>query len=269
MKINGFDFNFQPSLSLTLQEFPSTIRMAIMCFFAFPGMLWEATWEKSEWKHPIVFVPGFGAHDATTLPFRIQAWWRHHHPISSGLGVNLGVDDDVAAVFFRNMVRSFNYHKRPMIFVGHSLGGAISNVFAHRYPEMCHMVFTLASPHKIPKGNVLVKKLIEMISGTEHLRNNRLQAMIENPSSVPTVAFTATNDGFLPSDCTRVKETDHSRNIEVPGSHCGLIISPVVWREIFASIQEPGISYEEKMEKKRNFVKKFGLQKSDYDWAWC
>ncbi len=63
--------------------------------------------------------------------------------------------------------------------------------------------------------------------------------MVRKNPAVPTTSIYSRTDGITSWRCCLTEETDHSENIEVYGSHCGLGVNPSVLHVIADRLAQP------------------------------
>ena len=95
-------------------------------------------------RPPALVIPGFVAHDRTTVALRralADAGWRVH---GWNMGWNWGASADTSTGSRRGSTRSAT--DGPVLVVGWSLGGLFARELAPRRPERVRAVVTLGSP---------------------------------------------------------------------------------------------------------------------------
>jgi triacylglycerol lipase len=184
---------------------------------------------------PIILIPGFLAGDWTLrTPFH---WLRRvgYRPQMAGVAFNVMYSE----VMLRPLIDSLQaLHKRTasrVSLVGHSRGGVLAMVLAHRKPELVEQVITLGSPlgnpfdvHPLTMAGVRAAHLFNVFrSGHPASVEMRFLRDLAAPPRVPTTSIYSRSDGVVNwRACLRAD----INAIEVKGSHVGLAINPDVYR---------------------------------------
>jgi pimeloyl-ACP methyl ester carboxylesterase len=148
--------------------------------------------------HSVLVLPGFMAGDDSTRPIRryLRSLGYTAHPWR--LGRNLGPRGPLRAQLAARVEDIHARTGRPVSLVGWSLGGVYAREIAKRLPERIRAVITLGSPFADPAWAT------------------------GGPPQQPSTSIYSKTDGIVPWRHSLEPETDHTENIEVPGSHCGL-----------------------------------------------
>jgi pimeloyl-ACP methyl ester carboxylesterase len=190
--------------------------------------------------HPVVVLPGFIASGFSTRPLRT---FLHHKGYNSHCwkqGRNLGLSHQLEGRMLDRLAAIHRRYSRKVSLVGWSLGGVYSRWLANHAPELVRMVITLGSPFTDnPKANHSWQ-LFETLSGQriEEIDPHTYEMVRQSPS-VPTTSIYSRTDGITSWRCCLTEETDHSENIEVYGSHCGLGVNPSVLHVIADRLAQP------------------------------
>jgi triacylglycerol lipase len=183
----------------------------------------------------VMLIPGFLAGDWT---LRTAYQWLRRVGYRSQMG---GVAFNVmySEVMLRPLIDSLQaLHKRTasrVSLVGHSRGGVLAMVLAHRKPELVEQVITLGSPlgnpfdvHPLTMAGVRAAHLFNVFrSGHPASVEMRFLRDLAAPPRVPTTSIYSRSDGVVNwRACLRAD----INAIEVKGSHVGLAINPDVYR---------------------------------------
>ena len=148
--------------------------------------------------HPVLVLPGFMAGDDSTRAIRryLRSLGYMAHPWR--LGRNLGPRDRLREQLAERVEELHARTGRRLSLVGWSLGGVYAREIAKRMPHRTRGVVTLGSPFADPAWATA------------------------GPPPQPSTSIYSKTDGIVPWRHSLEVETDHTENIEVPGSHCGL-----------------------------------------------
>jgi pimeloyl-ACP methyl ester carboxylesterase len=181
--------------------------------------------------HSVLVLPGFMAGDESTQVLRryLSQQALRAHPWQ--LGRNRGPDAQLRDRLARRVEALCDRDGRPISIVGWSLGGIYARELAKRLPGRVRQVVTLGSPFADPGRATNVSRLFEWVSGRAAnagatrggTRGSSAAARaLRAPPDVPSTAIFSRTDGVAHWRACREPETDHTENIEIPGSHCGL-----------------------------------------------
>jgi pimeloyl-ACP methyl ester carboxylesterase len=148
--------------------------------------------------HPVLVLPGFMAGDDSTRAIRrtLSGLGYRAHPWL--LGRNLGVQDRLWGQLAERVDGLHQRYGRRLSLVGWSLGGVYAREIAKQMPTHVRQVVTLGSPF----GN--------------------MAWATKAPPEQPSTSVFSKTDGIVHWRSCLEPATDHTENIEVPGSHCGL-----------------------------------------------
>lgn len=165
--------------------------------------------------HAVLTLPGMYASDRSTGILRryLSALGYQTHPWKQGR--NWGPSHEIRDGTARRLHELFDRYGRRISIVGWSLGGIYARELARTYPTMVRQVITLGSPFGAGyrEGGMLDEELA-----------NRLKT----PPPVPSTAIYTRTDGVVPWTACREIEAPHTDNIEVPATHIGLGVNPLV-----------------------------------------
>jgi pimeloyl-ACP methyl ester carboxylesterase len=184
---------------------------------------------------PVLLIPGFLAGDWTLrTPFQ---WMRRmgYRPRMAGVAFNVMYSE----VMLRPLIDALTaLHKRTgarVSLVGHSRGGVLAMVLAHRKPELVEQVITLGSPlqdpfdvHPLTMAGVRAAHFYNVVRyGHPASVEMRFLRDLGAAPKVPTTSIYSRSDGVVNwKACLR----SDINAIEVKGSHVGLAINPEVYR---------------------------------------
>jgi pimeloyl-ACP methyl ester carboxylesterase len=131
--------------------------------------------------------------------------------------------------------------------IGHSLGGALARAAGTLYPERIASVITMASPFRGVRAHPLILQAAAFFRQRIHGRSANSRVPVECysgfcrcdavdalrrpfPDSVRQTAIFTKDDGVV--DWNYCVSGDPDTDIEVSGSHVGLVFNPNVYRHI-------------------------------------
>jgi len=179
--------------------------------------------------HPVIFFPGFVASDSSTKPMRKLFSDLGYKTYGWGLGRNLVYNERREAKMQALLKRVYNKHDRKVSIVGWSLGGLFAREVTKAHPEYVRSVISLGSPISGDPDHSNAGRLFKFFNGEPDAKMiARMEAMNIAPP-VPTTSIYTKADGIVAwkGSVQRVSETP-SENIQVPASHVGLGVNPLV-----------------------------------------
>lgn len=193
---------------------------------------------------PLILIPGFLAGDSSMSV--MAAWLRKidYYAELPGISFNINYSEVVLKALSIRLVEVFGWKGRRVTLLGHSRGGILAKVLAHRHPEMVEQVICLGSPignpfdvHPVTMAGVRVAQLFNFVRyGKTAGIEARFMRDLEAPVKVPTTSIYSRSDGIVHwKACLR----DDVRQIEVHGSHVGLALNPEVYSIVARLLLEP------------------------------
>ena len=193
--------------------------------------------------HGVLVLPGFATDDSSSTFLRSFLADIGYAAFPWGLGMNLdhrtaGMEGENVA---RQIQRVVELTGRKVSLVGWSLGGVIAREAARRNPQAVRQVITIASPFGgNPRANH-ARLAYEWLSGNkvDSPRAIRRFALGAKPLSVPSTSIYSRTDGITAwENC--LAEPDHqTENVEVHGSHFGMMMNTVVFRIVADRLAQP------------------------------
>ncbi len=181
--------------------------------------------------HPVIVLPGFVASDVSTRPLRGVLKELGYVPYGWGLGRNLKFNDEREEQMNALVDRIYGEHGRKISIVGWSLGGVFARELAKRAPDKVRSVISLGSPITQHRDYSNARRLYDAINGPpEKTRTEQLSRLGEAPP-IPTTSIFSKSDGVVAwrGSLQRPDERNPlTENIEVPASHFGLGVNPLV-----------------------------------------
>ena len=183
---------------------------------------------------PVLVLPGFMANDGSTLVLRnyLKNQGYKAHPWLQGR--NTGPQNGVREAMRKRLDELYARYDRRVSIVGWSLGGVYARELAKQAPDKARQVISLGSPFGDISRPSNVTRMYDFVSSGENTsRSGSRSAFAERlraspPRSVPSTAIFSKTDGVVHWRTCLEQESDHTENIRVPGSHCGLGHNPLV-----------------------------------------
>jgi len=189
--------------------------------------------------HHIVAIPPFGAGDAFTavlrrylagLGYQVHRWSR-----SEILALHR-----LTTVALKRLAEVAEVAGGPVSMIGHSLGGIYAREVARAAPDHVRRVITVGSPFAGDLRSNVVWPMYEAVTGTR-IKSIPPDVMdrLNEPLPVPSTAIYSRSDGVVAWQSCIDAEAPTTDNVEVPGSHMGLLHNPAVLFVIADRLAEP------------------------------
>ncbi|MEE8346623.1 MAG: alpha/beta fold hydrolase [Dehalococcoidia bacterium] len=197
---------------------------------------------------PVVLVPGFLGTDRSLLEMHLWLGRMGYRSYLSGIGRVADCPDVLLERLLETVDRAHRETGKKVRIIGHSLGGLLARAAAVRAPHQIDQVVTMASPFRRLAAHPSVLALIGLVRNRALVRRfseaegscecSFLDALREPmPASVTRAAIYTKGDPVVDwRDCA---ETDGTLNIEVSGTHVGLVFNSQVFRELAQLLAEP------------------------------
>jgi pimeloyl-ACP methyl ester carboxylesterase len=217
-----------PSALLALTELPRALAEFSAIPLAAPLLLMAKRGD----GHPVLVLPGFTTTDRSTVVLRRYLTQLGYDPQAWALGRNLGprAIGQQGEKLIARLDEIYATTGKTISLIGWSLGGILARQLSRRRPDLVRQVITLGSPFTGDPRATNVWRLYEMMSG-QRMKDPDTQAQMHESHAAPPVPSTAIYskyDGVVAWQNCIEPESPTTDNIEVPGSHCGLGVNPVV-----------------------------------------
>lgn len=217
---------------------------AIFELNAFYSMrLFMRTFPKGD-GHPVLFLPGFMASDFSTRPmrrlfrdlgYRVSGW---------ELGRNVTVNAEREAEM-QALLREYSAsHERKVSIVGWSLGGVFAREIAKAHPECVRQVISLGSPISGKIVQDPVDEAYRSVNGEPSASERQRTRTLSEAPPVPTTSIYSKTDAIVAWRRSVQKNGHQTENIEVPASHLGLGVNPLVMYAIADRLAQPEGSWQ-------------------------
>jgi pimeloyl-ACP methyl ester carboxylesterase len=185
--------------------------------------------------HPVLVLPGYAAGDASTAALRAYLRALGHRAHRWRLGWNLGLEDGVGGRLLARLDALHARTGRAVSLVGWSLGGVYARELAKLAPGRVRQVVTLGSPFGMKRGGGgWLASMVHGRAGEPHERRR-----IADPPPVPSTAIVSRSDGIAGFHACLEAPGPRAENLEVPGSHIGLGLNPLVLFAIADRLAQP------------------------------
>jgi len=189
--------------------------------------------------HHVVTIPPFGVGDAFTtvlrtyvgrLGYEVHKWGRAEILAFHRLG----------KIAVRRLNEVAEIAGGPVSLIGHSLGGIYAREVARAAPDHVRRVITVGSPFAGDLKSNVVWPVYETVTGTRiGSIPAEVMARMNDPLPMPSTAIYSRSDGVVSwTSCIDV-EAPGVENVEVPGSHIGLLHNPAVLYVIADRLAQP------------------------------
>ena len=200
----------------------------------------------------VVIVPGFLGTDV--ILFEFHAWLARigYRPYFSGIGLAVECPNMLAQQLSSTIERAYAETGRRVHLVGHSLGGIFARSAAVRMPTRIASVTTLGSPFRGLVAHTFVLALANLVRHRIRVRYPKLPQGCATsrcscafacslrrkwPRSVAQTAIYTPDDGIV--DWRYCLTGDPRVDVEVGGTHFGLIVNSTTYRHIAERLAEP------------------------------
>jgi pimeloyl-ACP methyl ester carboxylesterase len=215
-----------PATRLLLTEAPrATLELAASASLA-PLLALERRGD----GHPVLVLPGLLGGDLTTVLLRRYLSWLGYSVSGWRLGTNVGPTEAVVSGLRDRLARMSDESGQRVSVVGWSLGGLYAHELARRAPGSVRQVVTLGSPVQLARrGGRTASQVFDRMSHLQVAPSLVPRPWSEaGPLRVPATAVYTKADGIVPWRSCLVPPGKRRENIEVHGSHSGLVSNPTV-----------------------------------------
>ena len=183
-------------------------------------------------RSPVVVVPGLFASDHSLRDLRVWLSRIGYRPYLSRIGREVACPDFSIERLLETVDSVAAETGSRVRLVGHSLGGILARGAARQRPDLVSQVITLGSPVTRLSVHPAVARAVRALPGScsgECLRS------LDGPlaSSVSQTCIYTKSDGIV--DWRACLHPD-ARNLEVPGTHIGLIFNMRVYESLAAEL---------------------------------
>lgn len=180
----------------------------------------------------VMIVPGFGASDIETWPLQRALRALGARVCGWKLGRNLGMRSRIKLGLAQQLQELHARHGKVSL-IGWSLGGVFVREMARHQPQAVRRVITLGSPiNGRPDANNM-EALFRLANRGKPAKPD-LEGFMRRRTAppVPCTALYSKSDGIVAWPCCLEENAPNTENIEVRGSHFGLVVNHQVLRVI-------------------------------------
>lgn len=202
---------------------------------------------------PVLVVQGFGMHDLTTWTMRRHLDDLGHNSFDPDIGFNLGVRGHIIDRMEERLVRMADQHGQKVSIAGHSLGGIQGLLLSYRHPDKVERLVTMGSPFGVAQlrggANRLIYGAYEFLNpNDDDLVEELAEYMKDGPPEAAVTSFFSYTDGVVaPKAAVNPwggKKGHKAENVEVEGSHCGMIVNLDVWTALANRLATPHANWK-------------------------
>ena len=194
--------------------------------------------------HAVMVVPGWGLDDRPTLPLRLVLGRLGYAAYGWEMGRNMGRRKGLAERLDQRVRELRDRHAATtdgsgVSLIGWSLGGVVAREAARRQPDQVRRVFSLGSPiNGDPEANN-VTTLLKLLGRHRGGGDRAAFEARRVPPPVASVAIHTKSDGVVAWRCALEEPAAHTENVEVRGSHAGLIVNVEVLAALAERLAQP------------------------------
>ena len=180
--------------------------------------------------HPVLVLPGLLGGDLTTVLLRRYLSWLGYSVSGWRLGANVGPTEAVVSGLRDRLATMAQESGQKVSLLGWSLGGLYAHELARRAPGSVRQVVTLGSPVQLARrGGRAASQVVDRLSHLHLAPALAPRPWAEaGPLRVPATAVYTKADGVVPWQSCLVPSGRRRENVEVHGSHVGLVHNPAV-----------------------------------------
>lgn len=207
--------------------------------------------------HPVLVIPGFSAHDLSTLPLRHALDKMGYKTFGWEAGINAGLTEKKIRHLYQHLEGIYEENGcQKVTIIGHSLGGLVARCLAHEFPDMIAGVITLGSPFgvgaepdEVPKWLV---NIIQKLNDKEYtLKKPGMSERLLTPAkNIPHTSISSIHDGIGGYKACLNPDTPLAENIILnEASHTGLVCNG----EVLAIVLDRLAQLKGQFEKRRKW----------------
>jgi pimeloyl-ACP methyl ester carboxylesterase len=194
--------------------------------------------------HPVLVLPGFAVSDVATelhrcilqhLGYRVHGW---------RLGLNVGPTRPIFNGMQERLLELQARYGTRVSVVGQSLGGVYARYLARRHPDAVRQVITLGSPYRLRPGDrsslsSLQERGASGLATPTYLPDSYRAEEDRPPLTVPATSIYTRTDGVVRWPLCIDGPGPRRENIEISGSHSGLIHHPAAVLAVADRLAQP------------------------------
>jgi pimeloyl-ACP methyl ester carboxylesterase len=199
----------------------------------------------------VAIIPGLFGSDFYLWPLRRWIARIGYRPSTSGLWVNAGCGDRLTSQIEKWIERQAPRPDQHVVLIGHSRGGLLARALAARLGKRVSHLITLGSPvgiatrvsrpgtvqqlsggrmNALSQASSTARRLLDPDCRFPECDCNFLRDLNEKLApETPVLSIYSREDPIVPAEACIVTD---GRNVEVSGTHSGLVYNPAVYREL-------------------------------------
>ena len=178
--------------------------------------------------HPVIVFPGFASTDRSTKPLRNLLTDLGYDARGWGLGANMMFDQHLEDEMVAMVKDISDTAGTKVSLIGWSLGGLFAREIAKVCPDHVRGVISMGSPISAESKHTNANSLFRAFNGEQtDVERMRKSTLAEAPP-VPTTSIYSKTDGIVAWEGSVQKQGPQTENIEVPASHLGIGVNPLV-----------------------------------------
>lgn len=194
--------------------------------------------------HPVIVYPGFGSSDRATKPLRNLLSDLGYEVHGWGLGSNVLFDHHIEDEMIAQVRDLAEKSKCKVSLIGWSLGGLFAREVAKACSDQVRCVISMGTPISSNTKHSNASSLFQALNGAPTGIDRARQMSLSKPPPVPTTSIYSKTDGIVAWEGSVQKDAEGSvqknaegsvqkclpltENIEVPASHLGIGVNPLV-----------------------------------------
>lgn len=201
----------------------------------------------------VVLLPGFGAGDYSVVV--LGNWLRRigYRPHTVGFVLNTGCSEEGLTRVERTVARLHARHGRRVALIGHSRGGHYARAMAHRRPNhVSHVIALGANLQRMLGISVPTQRFVALARTVQRLPARR--GVPDCLTDACTCSFARDLSRPFPEHHVRMTSiyskgdgvvrwqgciVPYAENVEISGSHVGMIFNRKAYRAIGSALAEP------------------------------
>lgn len=194
--------------------------------------------------HPVVLFPGLASDARAMRPLRDLCRRLGYSAHDWGRGWNTGPAGDVdewMAGLANDVAALTRDHRQRVSLIGWSLGGIYAREVAKKLgPARTRQVITLGTPFTGNVDHTRAGFLYRVLNGAHPAVSPDMARRLATPPDVPTTSIYSRSDGVVAwQACLQGGSHPRTENIEVSGSHSGLVWNADVFGVIAQRLSQP------------------------------
>lgn len=178
--------------------------------------------------HAVIVFPGFGGSDRSTKPMRRLLDSLGYQSHGWGLGSNLFFDENLEAEMVALVREIAEQSGGKVSLLGWSLGGVYAREVAKACPDIVRNVISMGSPISGRSRHSNAHALFHAVNGKPSDLEYGRRKHLKVAPPVPTTSIFSKTDGIVAWEGSVQEESALSESIQVPASHLGIGVNPLV-----------------------------------------